>query len=165
MSSLAQTRRTFFSLSALLALAGCNSNPGLPIALRSETAVASTHARQLESRHAVSPATKAIYDLYAFGEGQTDGTNPWGGLLVVGHNLFGTTAGGGAATLGEVYELPAAGGTPTVLYSFKGNLASPPDGAAPKSVLVRDATGALYGTTAQGGEAAATERVAVRCSS
>jgi uncharacterized repeat protein (TIGR03803 family) len=46
-----------------------------------------------------------------------------------------------------VFEIPAAGGY-TVLYAFQGGL----DGEFPKSGLIADAAGNLYGTTESGGD-------------
>ncbi len=97
--------------------------------------------------------------LYRFKAG-TDGNAPVAGLIAdVRGAFFGTTAGGGAAcpTLssygcGTVFKLapPASGQTnwsERVLYRFKGGT----DGRAPGAGLVADATGALYGTTENGG--------------
>jgi uncharacterized repeat protein (TIGR03803 family) len=84
-----------------------------------------------------------------------DGTNPAGGLLMdAAGNLFGTTSAGGAANGGTVFELSAdANKVPrrqTVLYSFcaKRNCT---DGRSPRSALIMDAAGNLYGTTNSGG--------------
>ncbi len=66
-------------------------------------------------------------------------------------NLYGTTTGGGANSVGAVFELsPQAGGTwsETVLHSFSNNGT---DGQTPSSSLVMDSHGFLYGTTAYGG--------------
>lgn len=63
-------------------------------------------------------------------------------------NLYGTTQAGGAASCcGVVYEVPAGGGSESVLYSFRGHH----DGANPYAGVVRDAKGNLYGTTKVGG--------------
>lgn len=64
-------------------------------------------------------------------------------------NLFGTTADGGAFGEGSVYKLDTQN-RPTVLYSFS---AGPKDGQVPRSAVVRDAAGNLYGTTLEGGTA------------
>ncbi len=68
--------------------------------------------------------------------------------------LYGTTIQGGSAGAGTVFQLapPSQGQTAwtqSVLYSFAGGT----DGISPQSGLVADATGALYGTTQQGGSA------------
>lgn len=68
--------------------------------------------------------------------------------------LYGTTISGGRAGGGTVFRLkpPAAGSTEwtmTVLHDFLGGA----DGADPRAPLVIDQTGALYGTTQQGGAA------------
>ena len=63
-------------------------------------------------------------------------------------NLYGTTAGGGTFNMGTVYKIDPSGNE-TVLYSFKGRR----DGGNPRSGLLLDATGNLYGITASGGTA------------
>jgi uncharacterized repeat protein (TIGR03803 family) len=66
--------------------------------------------------------------------------------------LYGTTAGYGLNDHGRVFQLtPPLGGTgawiATTLYTFTGGS----DGAQPEASLIFDNTGALYGTTYQGG--------------
>lgn len=74
--------------------------------------------------------------------------------------LYGTTALGGATGSGTVFELTppsSAGGawTFTILYSFNPNGNIPGgntgDGYGPAAGLISDESGALYGTTANGG--------------
>jgi uncharacterized repeat protein (TIGR03803 family) len=60
-------------------------------------------------------------------------------------NIYGTTAGGGASKWGAVYKIDSAG-SESVLYSFTGGR----DGAIPRSGLIRDTQGNLYGTTIWG---------------
>jgi uncharacterized repeat protein (TIGR03803 family) len=87
--------------------------------------------------------------LYAF-TGNPDGANPYGGLVRdKGGNLFGTTAFGGVANSGTVFQLSNSGGVwkEKVLYSFTGKL----DGGAPEAGLLLVGS-ALYGTTATGGK-------------
>ena len=60
-------------------------------------------------------------------------------------NLYGSTSGGGASRWGAVYKIDSTG-TESVLYSFTGGS----DGAIPRSGLIRDAKGNLYGTTSFG---------------
>ena len=60
-------------------------------------------------------------------------------------NLYGTTSGGGASQWGAVYKIASAG-TESVLYSFTGGN----DGAIPRSGLIRDGKGNLYGSTSFG---------------
>jgi uncharacterized repeat protein (TIGR03803 family) len=59
-------------------------------------------------------------------------------------NLYGTTPGDGAYGLGSVFEMTPSGGgwTTTTLYNFTGG----DDGELPRSNLVMDAAGNLYGT-------------------
>jgi uncharacterized repeat protein (TIGR03803 family) len=94
--------------------------------------------------------------LYRFIKGDPDGTNPNVGLIFGRHGaLYGTTDGGGQPIgigNGTVFKLtppipPATGWTKTVLYAFK----DVPDGALPSAALIFDDHGALYGTTAEGG--------------
>jgi uncharacterized repeat protein (TIGR03803 family) len=81
------------------------------------------------------------------------GTNPEGALIRDPEgNFYGTTSSGNSGTVGGVFELspPSKGQTAwqySVLYAFQNT----PDGAEPQSALVRDAAGALYGTTTYGG--------------
>lgn len=85
--------------------------------------------------------------LYEF-QGAMDGGNPYGGLVIdSAGNLYGATASGGARGGGTVYQLQLSGGIwqLTVLYPLPG-----PD-IGSYSSLVRDASGAFYGTTFSGG--------------
>jgi uncharacterized repeat protein (TIGR03803 family) len=91
--------------------------------------------------------------LYSFGvSGSGDGNYPVAGLVFDNAgNLYGTTEDGGTYGSGTVFELtPAANGvwTETILYSFQQNGA---DGNFPRSGLVIDSQGNLYGTTLFGG--------------
>jgi uncharacterized repeat protein (TIGR03803 family) len=81
----------------------------------------------------------------------TDGTNPGGSLIADAKgNLFGTTANGGAAGLGTVFEIAKTdrgyASAPTTLVSFSGV-----NGEDPLSNLITDAKGNLFGTTNFGG--------------
>jgi uncharacterized repeat protein (TIGR03803 family) len=80
-----------------------------------------------------------------------DGANPGGSLFADDKdNLFGTTANGGAAGLGTVFEIVKTdsgySSTPTTLVSFSGA-----DGEDPLSNLIADDKGNLFGTTNFGG--------------
>jgi uncharacterized repeat protein (TIGR03803 family) len=90
--------------------------------------------------------------LHSFGGG-SDGANPYSGLIFDASGaLYGTTYyGGGYYYAGTLFQLtpPAAPGgiwTETVLHTFSWS-----DGAYPYGTLIADASGALYGTTANGG--------------
>jgi uncharacterized repeat protein (TIGR03803 family) len=61
-------------------------------------------------------------------------------------NLFGTTAGGGSADLGTVFELAKGSGVITVLAQFNGI-----NGTNPEGTLLLDSSGNLFGTTIGGG--------------
>ncbi len=85
-----------------------------------------------------------------------DGAYPgYAGLVAdASGNLYSTTSAGGLnSNNGTIFEMtpPAAGQTAwtqTVLHTFGGN---PDDGQTPYAPVIRDAAGALYGTTFNGG--------------
>ncbi len=89
--------------------------------------------------------------------GGADGFAPLAGLIMDASGaLYGTTWSGGpgcvGANCGTVFKLtpPASGETrwtETVLHSFTGGA----DGADPGAGVIMDASGALYGTTVNGG--------------
>ena len=76
---------------------------------------------------------------------ETDGSEPFGSLLLVGNTLYGTTSMGGVGSDGVVFSVPTAGGDPTVLANFNGA-----DGADPEAGLIVS-NNILYGTTQSGG--------------
>ena len=88
--------------------------------------------------------------LYSFKGGPADGAYPAGGLIMDKNgNLYGVTA-QGSVNGGTVFELsPGADSawTEKVLHSFTGK-----DGLIPLGGLIQDASGNLYGTTAEGGD-------------
>jgi uncharacterized repeat protein (TIGR03803 family) len=101
--------------------------------------------------------TQTFKVLYSFAGYPTDGAGPGAGLLMdASGNLYGTTSFGGKVNgghcggsgyigCGTVFELDAKG-VEAVLHNFAG-----PDGTTPRSNLIMDAKGSLYGTTAFGG--------------
>jgi uncharacterized repeat protein (TIGR03803 family) len=80
--------------------------------------------------------------------GTPDAEDPYAGLIRdKAGNFYGTTLYGGAeGGFGTVFKLSPKG-KETLLHSFAGT----PDGEDPRSILVRDAAGTLYGTTQYGG--------------
>jgi len=88
--------------------------------------------------------------------GGSDGCYPYAAVILDLHgNLYGTTLSGGigpcANQCGVVFELspPSVSGaawTESILHTFNSK-----DGANPQASLTMDSTGALYGTTAGGG--------------
>ena len=89
-----------------------------------------------------------------------DGDQPRGGVLIGADGaLYGTTYGGGHFanndTWGLIYKFTAPTGGKSglwdeqILYEFTGGA----DGGSPAGEVVADKTGALYGTTIQGGTA------------
>jgi uncharacterized repeat protein (TIGR03803 family) len=90
--------------------------------------------------------------LYSFNNNGTDGYYPDGGLVFdASGNLYGTTSLGGLYGDGTVFELtptPHGGWAEKILHRFSN---SGNGGSYPKSSLVLDAVGNLYGTTYEGG--------------
>jgi uncharacterized repeat protein (TIGR03803 family) len=84
----------------------------------------------------------------AYGANYTnsDGANPYAGLVLSGNTLYGTTQYGGASGNGTVFSLNTGGTNFTTLYTFTdGN-----DGANPQGQLVLSGD-TLYGTASAGG--------------
>ena len=86
----------------------------------------------------------------------TDGMGPLAGLIKdTSGNFYSTTAAGGAATSGTVFELvPNRSGTAwteRVLYSFCAQPECAQHSAGPLGSVIADASGNLYGMTAGGG--------------
>jgi len=77
----------------------------------------------------------------------SDGSNPYAGLLLSGNTLYGTAIGGGSSGRGTVFAVTTDGTVFTTLHSFAG---SPSEGANPQGVLVLSGN-TLYGTTVSGG--------------
>ncbi len=85
--------------------------------------------------------------LHSFASAQP--LNPHSGLTADSQgNFYGTSLYGGAAGDGVVFKVDPAGHE-TVLYGFQGEA----DGGEPRSGVLRDAAGNLFGTTSIGGSA------------
>ncbi|HYX20639.1 MAG TPA: choice-of-anchor tandem repeat GloVer-containing protein [Thermoanaerobaculia bacterium] len=89
--------------------------------------------------------------VYAFGSGTTDGSHPYGGLLVGDDGrLYGTTEEGHNGTgVGTVFGVNANGTGFATLHTFTGGV----DGQDPQAPLIELSDGFLYGTTLFGGNA------------
>src|SRR5436309_5297294 len=87
--------------------------------------------------------------LHKFGETHHDGKNPYGSLLLVGDQLYGTTANGGDNDLGTVFVINTSGNNYQRLYSFGGQ-GNNGDGAKPIDNVIL-VNGWLYGMTTEGG--------------
>lgn len=90
--------------------------------------------------------------LHSFGDGSvpSDGQDPDASLIQGSDgNFYGTTANGGSAGLGTVFDITPSG-QETILHSFLGpNVGG--DGWTPEAALVEGPDGNFYGTTANGG--------------
>ena len=84
--------------------------------------------------------------LYAFTGGSTGGGPQAGLILDSTGNLYGTAAYAGAGNNGVVFKLNPSG-QQSILYGFPTGT----DGAEPKTGVVFDSSGNLFGTTSQGG--------------
>ncbi|MBV9989766.1 MAG: hypothetical protein JOZ72_00610 [Alphaproteobacteria bacterium] len=95
-----------------------------------------------------------LHDFCSDFDGTTclDGMNPAAVPLIDGTDLYGTTAGDGEHDRGVAYKVAIGGTHPkfTVLHRFCA-LSRCSDGAIPLYGLTMDASGALFGTTLQGG--------------
>jgi uncharacterized repeat protein (TIGR03803 family) len=83
--------------------------------------------------------------LYSF-TGDSDGGNPYAGLILSGNTLYGTALYGGSSGAGTVFAVNTDGTGFTNLYSFTGGS----DGAYPQAGLVLSGN-TLYGAASQGG--------------
>jgi uncharacterized repeat protein (TIGR03803 family) len=111
-------------------------------------AARSVPLREAFQRH-VTHARSHI--LYSFRGGRKDGALPAAGLVADKTGaLYGTTQAGGAKNRGTVFKLTPSGPgyTESVLYGFQGGQS---DGAWLVAGLIEDKSGALYGTTLEGG--------------
>jgi uncharacterized repeat protein (TIGR03803 family) len=101
---------------------------------------------------AVNTNSSGFTNLYSFtalaGPNFTnsDGANPWAGLILSGNTLYGTANTGGSAGAGTVFAVSTNGTGFTNLYNFSGGN----DGANPEGGLVLSGS-TLYGTTFNGG--------------
>jgi uncharacterized repeat protein (TIGR03803 family) len=90
-----------------------------------------------------------LNELYTFGSQRDDGASPNGVVFDASGNAYGTTATGGSAGFGTIFELSPTGDgwAERVLYSFKGR----EFGGKPSGDLLLGVPLTLFGTTQQGG--------------
>jgi uncharacterized repeat protein (TIGR03803 family) len=90
-------------------------------------------------------------DVYCGCYTNSDGANPYAGLILSGNTLYGTAVFGGSANHGTVFAVNTNGTGFTNLHSFTpGNGVTNSDGAYPRDGLVLSGN-TLYGTAAGGG--------------
>ncbi|HEY3763165.1 MAG TPA: choice-of-anchor tandem repeat GloVer-containing protein [Verrucomicrobiae bacterium] len=80
----------------------------------------------------------------------SDGATPYGGLVISGGTLYGTTSGGGNMGYGAVFSISATGINFTNLYTFTNGS----DGNYPEDSLILNGS-TLYGTANEGGNGSA----------
>jgi len=136
--------RGALALAGVAVLSACSATSATP----GGTAVSGLQS----TRASVGPDTKAIFNTYIF-KGLSDGGYPYAGLYADANGvIYGTTVDGGANGAGTVFSLlPPDYTTETVLYAFAGTANGNADGQFPRSTLIEDQNGVLYGTTARGG--------------
>src|SRR5437773_895048 len=78
----------------------------------------------------------------------SDGGEPFAGLILSGYTLYGTASDGGSSGIGTVFAVNTDGTGFTTLHSFAG----PGDGANPEAGLILSGS-TLYGTAPSGGSA------------
>jgi len=89
---------------------------------------------------AVNTDGTALRDLHDFTAFSDQGAGPYGGVVLSGNTLYGTTKEGGTNNLGTVFKVNTDGTGFTVLHSFTG-----PDGSSPAAALLLSGN-TLYGT-------------------
>jgi uncharacterized repeat protein (TIGR03803 family) len=113
-------------------------------------------AADFSTQAVMQPREKILYSFHNL----PDGIGPVGPLLPDASGaLYGTTSAGGtkcnlsAFGCGTVFRLAAtpSGYTESILYAFQGGQ----DGLSPGASVIGDASGALYGTTSEGGSSIA----------
>ncbi len=92
---------------------------------------------------------KKIIHNFKYGSAHADGAYPAAAPTVMADELYGTTFGGGRLGEGTVFKANPISGAERVIHSFS-CCTTDTDGDNPAARLVR-ATGALYGTTREGG--------------
>ena len=132
------------------ALSACGANTTTPSTSPLAANTQASRAQAVASE--AGPDTKAIFNTYSF-TGLSDGGYPYAGLYEDANQIiYGTTVDGGANTVGTVFELvPPDYTKENVLYAFAGTINGNSDGAYPRSTLIGDSSGVLYGTTSRGG--------------
>lgn len=93
-------------------------------------------------------AAQTFTVLHTFAGGSADGKYPAGGLVEdLDGNIFGATQEGGTSGSGTIFEIDPAGNE-SLLYSFTGGA----DGGFPRSTLLLNPKGEMYGITNFGGD-------------
>ena len=88
-----------------------------------------------------------LHVIHNFSGNLTDGSYPYGVLLLLKGKLYGTTSFGGTSNLGTIFALDQS--RESILFNFAGAA-----GEFPYAGLVADAAGNFYGTTQFGGNLA-----------
>jgi uncharacterized repeat protein (TIGR03803 family) len=144
----------FFLLPLAVAGWGMNHRPPVAVHNGATQGASASLPRRSAGNVSLRPVASQEDVLYSFQQAP-DGQQPLSSLLVDKKGvLYGTTVAGGTGGCagfgcGTVVKLRPSGNgyTETVIYDFQGGS----DGAYPRAGLIADTTGALYGTTQNGG--------------
>ncbi|HEY3973016.1 MAG TPA: choice-of-anchor tandem repeat GloVer-containing protein [Candidatus Sulfotelmatobacter sp.] len=135
---------------------GDGSDPIAPLVLANGNLYGATTqggAHNLGTIFEMKPAQAGTWTesvLYSFGASSSDGSDPWGGLVIdAAGDIFGLTNLGGGYQEGTAFKLSASNGawSQHVLHSFGHGT----DGKFPAGGLVLTPAGNIYGACIQGG--------------
>jgi uncharacterized repeat protein (TIGR03803 family) len=127
---------------------GDGANPFAGVIVSGNTLYGTTHSGGTYSQGALFAVTTnglVFTNLHSF-TGNSDGANPYAGLILVGNTLFGTAGNGGNLFDGTLFAVTTNGLGFTTLHTFTNS----PDGVSPHAVLILSGN-TLFGTASGGG--------------
>ena len=139
---------SFTALSSVYFNNSDGANPMGGLVLSGNTLYGTTHSGGTNGGgtvFAVNTNGTGFTNLYSF-TGDSDGDNPYAGLILSGNTLYGT-AGNGGAGYGTLFALTTNGTGFATLHTFTNN---PDDGESPHAGLILSGN-TLYGTAEGGG--------------
>ena len=123
-------------------------NPFAGLVLSGNTLYGTTHSEGTNGGGTVFAVTTngAVFTLLHSFTGNSDGDNPYAGLISSGNTLFGTAGNGGNSFDGTLFAVTTNGGGFTTVHTFTNT----PDGGSPHAVMILSGN-TLYGTAENGG--------------